>query len=170
MKTMILTLAIAAGMALPALQANAQDAGADAPLTDRMAPEFGTLDTDGDGALTLAEMAAAAAARFDAADTDGDGGLSVAEIAARADARRMDGLAAMIADNDANGDGILQADEMQRGGRDRMARMFDRLDADDDGAVSAAEFAAARDHGHDRRGGHDGTRGGRDGKHHRGRG
>jgi Ca2+-binding EF-hand superfamily protein len=51
---------------------------------------------------------------------------------------------AMIARRDANGDGLLQADEMASRG-DRMARMFERLDANDDGSIDADEFEAAAD-------------------------
>jgi Ca2+-binding EF-hand superfamily protein len=50
---------------------------------------------------------------------------------------------------DANGDGMVTADEMRAAAQTRMAARadarFDRLDANDDGAISRAELAAARE-------------------------
>ena len=46
---------------------------------------------------------------------------------------------------DANGDGLLQMDEMQPGDGQGLSRMFDRVDADSSGDISAEEFAAMQD-------------------------
>ena len=43
----------------------------------------------------------------------------------------------------ANGDGVLSIDEMQSD--KRADRRFDRIDSDSDGAISKAEFEAAKD-------------------------
>ena len=169
MKTTLMMTALLASLSLGGVaQAQDQAQGTDtSPVAGpheggHGRPDFATLDTDGDGGVTLEEMRDQAAARFAAADTNGDGGLSAEEIAAQQDQRRAERIARMIEARDTNGDGLLQADEMAPKG-DRIARMFDRLDADGDGRVSAAEFAAMTDRmgrDHEGRGGH----GHRDGK------
>jgi hypothetical protein len=65
-----------------------------------------------------------------------------------------------FAQADANGDGALGREEFATF-RERMretmaARLFDRLDADDDGAVSKAEVDAFKGKGHGRRHGRGG--------------
>lgn len=96
-----------------------------------MLPDFETLDADGDGSITPAEMEAfktkmdadrkakmeaREAARFAKADTDGNGSLSADELSTqmRADdeARKAKRLEKMISKLDKNGDGELSADEM----------------------------------------------------------
>lgn len=150
MKSTVLIAAIAAGLTLMAVDANA--AGRDAP---RDKPDFATLDTDGNGALTLEELQNAGAVRFAAMDTDGSGALSAAELTAAQEAQMADRVAKMIAQMDENDDGELQADEMKPRGRERgMERMFEHADADENGEISQEEFeAAGEDHG---------DRGGRD--------
>ena len=110
---------------------------------------FESLDTNGDGRVTAAEMESMAAERFATADTNGDGLLSrdelIAAAAASAEERRERHLDRMLERRDANGDGLLSPDEM--GGGERRARMFERLDSDGDGAISEEEFAEARDKG-----------------------
>jgi Ca2+-binding EF-hand superfamily protein len=122
----------------------------------RGGPDFTQLDTDGDGSLTAADLAAAAEDRFARADTDADGRITQDEWQAAAEARAADRdtrrAQAMLERRDANGDGALTLEELTSG--DRAARMLSRLDTDGDGAVSQAEFDAAP-----RRGGH-GPRGG----------
>ncbi|HRO32589.1 MAG TPA: EF-hand domain-containing protein [Brevundimonas sp.] len=81
-----------------------------------------------------------APARMARVDADRDGRLSQAEYLAR-----FDRMAAM----DANGDGVVSADERRaamqaRRGQQRTAA-FDRLDADKDGVISRAEFEARPD-------------------------
>lgn len=151
MKTQILMIAIAAGLTLNTLPAVAE--GADSR------PDFSTLDTDGNGALTLEELQAAGAARFAVADADGDGALSADELTAQMSERAERGVARMIDRLDENGDGLLQQAELEaRRGGERADRMFARADANDDGSISAEEFEAAKERG-DRRGG--GKRGGK---------
>lgn len=128
--------------------------------------DFDAVDTNKDGKITPAEIAANRAARFTAADTNGDGKLDRAELAAelqnmiadrmadRMAARALDMLDAelqnMIADRmvaraldmlDADRDGALSAEEMAAG-PGFGAQMFTRLDADKDGAVTRAELDA----------------------------
>lgn len=106
-------------------------AGEGGPSVARM---FERLDSDKDGLITEAEIAAAAAARFAEADSDGDGFLSAEELAAHAQARR----------------GTAEADHAAKGangamgamGAERQARLMDRLDTDKDGRLSPEEVAA----------------------------
>lgn len=109
-------------------------------------PDFDTLDANGDGQLTQAELSAHGEARFAAADGNGDGALSLEEL----QAMRMKGAekraARMMKHLDANEDGQLTQDEMKSGrrGGDRAARMFQHADADGDGAISKEEFDTAK--------------------------
>lgn len=154
MKTEILMVAIVAGLSLQAVPAMAQDAGG--ARGDR--PDFATLDTDGDGALTMEELQAAATARFAAADTDGNGLLSADEIAAARAEAQAERIARMVERLDTNEDGGISQAELEvvrRGGGQMAERMFERADANDDGRLSAEEFEQAQD----RRGG--GKRGGK---------
>lgn len=139
-RTLLVSAAIAGLLGTTVVAQGMGHGPMDAPLAD-----FATLDADGDGQVTAAEIAAAARARFAVADADGNGGLDAAELVAQAEARRMERLnarmQAMLAERDANGDGLIQPEEMVA--RATMAeRMFDRLDADGSGGISAEEFAA----------------------------
>ncbi len=157
MKTTLLIAAIAAGMTLAA-GAQARDGGARFEM-----PAFEEIDANSDGAVTSEEITAAmqaqALARFEAVDTNGDGALSAEEMIAQAEGQRASRMADRIADRiekaDANGDGVLQAEELraQMGNR-RGAnpdRLFNRFDADDNGSLSAQEYAAVLDRMQDRR-------------------
>jgi Ca2+-binding EF-hand superfamily protein len=104
---------------------------------------FSGIDTDQDGKVTQAELAAHRAAMFTAADTNGDGLLSTDELAARELARfsetMADRTARMLERQDDNGDGSLSADEIGDG---PMEDHFARIDSDNDGAISKAEAEA----------------------------
>lgn len=103
---------------------------------------FNQIDANGDGAVTPAEMTAHMAARFAAADADGDGFLTPQEMQAQRGGKRA---ARMLERHDTNGDGTLDAAELEAAGdtqgAKRGARMMDRLDADDDGKLSLAEMS-----------------------------
>lgn len=151
MKSTVLIAAIAAGLTLTAMDVSAQGRGQDrAPL------DFATLDTDGSGTLTMAEIEAAGQARFAAMDTDGNGALSAAELVAAREGAATDKADRMIEKMDKNDDGELQADEMNPRGPN-ATRMMSHLDANDDGEVSQEEFDAAGE----KRGGR-GKKGGKD--------
>lgn len=97
---------------------------------------FETLDIDGNGEVTQAEMATVRKARFDEMDTDNNGALTKAELAVRSEKRAERAIKHL----DANGDGQLTFAEMES--RSRRDRLFDRADSDNSGTVSKAEFEA----------------------------
>lgn len=137
-KAALLGLMIPVALTAPSL---AQDA--DAPV----GPEFlfSQLDLDGDGGITLEEIANAPEARFAALDTDGNGAVDRDELLAAAEARAAARVDRMLARADADGDGLLTQEELaeMRGGRGPTPeRLFARVDADGDGIVTEAEFDA----------------------------
>jgi len=79
---------------------------------------------------------------FEEIDADSDGKITAAELKAHADAR--------FGAADTNGDGLLDADEMQARMlaqaatrmQERSARMIEMMDSDADGKLSAAELQA----------------------------
>lgn len=145
--------------------AMAQDAGGPPKL------DFAAMDADKDGSVTKAEVEAFRATEIAAIDADKDGKITAAELAAHHVARANEDMAAradkrakhMIVDLDSDGDGALTVAEMTAGGKGD--KMFNRIDANSDGAISQAEADDAMAK-MDRRGGH----GGRDGGRHGGKG
>jgi hypothetical protein len=105
---------------------------------------FRDADTNGDGAVSRAEYAAARMARFDKLDRNGDGSISrddfgrLIRLAPRL-GRRIDML---LAAADTNYDGRVSRAEY---GVMPMP-LFDRLDLNHDGKIDAQELAAARAH------------------------
>ncbi len=111
-----------------------------------MMPSFETLDADGDGKVTKAEVQTFRANMVAGADANGDGLLNLEELTAQ-EAKMIQAMAADHASRrleaqDADGDGQLSAEELLTPPMPRAAAVFDRLDADADGAVSQEEFAA----------------------------
>jgi Ca2+-binding EF-hand superfamily protein len=141
MKTLTMTaaaLAILTGAAMA--QAPDGETGArPGPDLDAM---FERLDADGDGAISREEFAAAAPMgriRAMAEETPLDRDAFAAEMAADAATR-----AARIFERlDADGDGLLSAEELAPRRPERRAAMFDRIDADGDGVITREEAEAA---------------------------
>lgn len=113
---------------------------------DRPRPSLDVSDTaadddDDDDDEAPSEREVVASERMAEFDRDGDGALDTRERSAMRESR----LQNLLQSVDANGDGRLTLDEMQRGddmrGK-RMARQFSRLDADGDGALSRQELDA----------------------------
>jgi len=145
--------------------------------------DFAKFDADGDGKVTQAEIMAVRAAEAASLDANADGKISAEELIAQemaaVQARIETQVKARIAAQDSDGDGLLSAAELAS--RPMPAMMFSRLDADNDGAISTEEMAAAKARMQQRmgqggqRGGQDrmgqgGQRGGQNrmGDHHRG--
>ena len=120
-------------------------------------PTFETLDVDGDGEITAADIEALRASRFAEIDTDGNGEVSEAEFIARAQEQAGDRATRMFERLDADGDGVLSRDVLEsRGGRGMGERLLSRADTNDSGGVSAEEFEAIKDRMAERRGGRGG--------------
>ena len=105
---------------------------------------FETLDTDGDGQITKAEIEARGDERFSNIDTDGDGELSKEELIAQGAERREKRVERLLERLDADDSGSISQAELdaapRRGGGDRL---FARADTDENGAISKEEFEAA---------------------------
>ena len=106
--------------------------------------ELALMDTNHDGRLSPDEHAAGARAMFEKMDADHDGKVTAAEMDAAQKAmpsgespNKMTS-ADKIKVVDSNGDGILSADEHETGSR----RMFEKMDKDRDGTLTAAEISA----------------------------
>ena len=159
---------VALAMSAPALAAAAQTAQRPAGAAAQQAPpnratvirgldaNFKAIDTNGDGTLNSAELAAAQTkaqqlqrtnmrtrieAQFTRLDTNKDGQLSRTEFLAAAPnppAAAPNG-ANLVARLDLNKDGRVSAEEY----RTPIVANFDRMDTNKDGTVTAAERQAA---------------------------
>lgn len=127
--------------------------------------DFARYDADGDGKVTQDEIRAARAAEATALDANADGKISAEELVAQEMATVQAGIEARVkarvAAQDSDGDGLLSAAELAD--RPMPMMVFERMDADNDGAISAEEMTAAKDRMQDRMGERMGNRGGTDG-------
>jgi len=100
-----------------------------------LAKHFNEIDANSDGFITKDEMAVHHNMKFSKQDTDGDGALSKAEVKAAMMKHMQRRLDRMFSHMDKNKDGKIAQSEMKpRGGH-----MFERLDANKDGKISKAE-------------------------------
>lgn len=109
---------------------------------------FDKVDANGDGKITQAELDTAAATRFATADADNDGFLSTQELlAARVGGRAN----RMLARFDTDKNGQLSAEELEAAASDKIGKRIERrirdADANNDGKLSLAEMSARRDGG-----------------------
>ena len=102
----------------------------------RMDPILGALDTDHDGIISAAEIAAAPSS-LKTLDKDGDGELSAAELRPK-QMTPADRAKHMLDEWDTNKDGKITKTEAP----DRMQQQFDTLDTNHDGALTEDEIAA----------------------------
>lgn len=93
-------------------------------------------DANGDGQVTRAEAQAARGVLFDRVDTNRDGYISPEEQRAAAEQRQRRGFE----HTDANRDGRVSRQEFLN----QPMRLFDRVDADSNGVLSAEELERAR--------------------------
>jgi len=137
-KSVILMGATALAIAVAAV------AGQASPRGERAALNFADMDVDGDGRLTAADLEAFRADRFARIDSDGDGAVTLEEFSARASADAAERAGRMFERLDADADGRLGRDVLERRGRGPDPRMIERFDTDGDGALSEDEFDAIR--------------------------
>ncbi|MDA7426383.1 EF-hand domain-containing protein [Thalassococcus lentus] len=146
------TLIVAMGAASLAMAHGGKERGGERGQM-RGAAMFEAMDTNGDGKLTQAEIDAYKAKRFSEADADGDGFLSPEEMAAQGekknDERRAKRATRMIERLDANEDGKLSAEELDARG---PGNLIEKADKDGDGAVTLEELREARMDMRDKRG------------------
>ena len=105
-----------------------------------------SADADNDGNITRDEFLARPIERFNQLDADNDGVISAAERPQRGERGERRERRADRPNPDANDDGSISRAEFAAMG----AAMFERLDANDDGRVTQDEARAGRGH---RRGG-----------------
>lgn len=98
---------------------------------------FATFDTDGDGAVTQAEIDAARAAELETYDTNGDGVLSLDEYIVLLTDQMRERLVDAFQHLDADGDGSITAEEFNV-----MSGVVERLDSNGDGALSEEDRPA----------------------------
>ncbi len=110
---------------------------------DREPVTFQELDADGNGEISKAELEAHRKNRAASADANGDGKISLEEMQAAAQKQAVERVAKMFERHDANKDGFISEDELPK--RRKAGKMFDRIDADGNGSISEQEFADARE-------------------------
>lgn len=149
-------------------------AGADEPVPPPPGPPPGAAerwaahDTDGDGAISLAEAQANAprlAQDFAKFDTDGDGRITRAEMHNIRSATREERQAQAeerYKAADTNGDGTIDLDEA-KAGMPRAAQNFGAIDADGNGQLTREEMRTYM-HAHRGEGMHGGGKRMRDGQ------
>ena len=123
------------------------------------------LDANDDGQISLEEAQAAQANPMAMADSDGDGTLTRAEVIAAATERAIERAGTMFdrLDEDSDGEVAISSLPEPRGNRgERIERMFERADANDDGVLDAEEIADLPKR--DKRDGKRGKDGGKHGK------
>lgn len=112
-------------------------------------PSFAEIDTDGDGQLTKAELAAVRAAKFAERDTDGNGEISLEEMAAGHEGRKAGRMERMFKYLDTDESGGISLSEMTQKD-DRAEKRFVMMDADENGTISEEEFDNGGKRGHDK--------------------
>ncbi len=107
-------------------------------------------DTNGDGTVSQAEVAAEQTRLFGAVDVDGDGKLSVAEFRRRGRLIMRTGGATLFDMLDVNGDQQVTVEELN-GPKARWLKRYNTDGADGLGAEELATALRSRERGHRRR-------------------
>lgn len=112
------------------------------------AVQFADLDTDGDGLITEAELAARAQAlvadRLAEVDADGDGTVTAEELEAQILARIEDRAQGRMMPGDDRRQAMRRVDPAERA-KDMAERMVAARDTDEDGVLSGEELSPAAD-------------------------
>ena len=103
---------------------------------------FEMLDADKDGKVTRAEAEGFRDQKLVEFDVDKDGALNQAEYTAMVNAMMADHIKRRFERQDADKDGKLDKTEVAG----RMAKMFDWMDTNDDGAIDRDEMDKHRRH------------------------
>lgn len=144
MRKIVLAAAGFAALAGAAGLAMAQTTPAQGP--ERGVSRLFEADSNNDGVLTRQEFDASRATHFTRLDADNNGQLSREEMRAmrgERGGRGHRGGGHQLTRADANSDGSITRDEFLA----RPIAMFDRLDADNNGVISAAEQPQRRERG-----------------------
>jgi hypothetical protein len=91
-----------------------------------------SVDTNGDGTVTVAELVASLLTRWTESDTNQDGKVTADELKAQRTAEQL----ARFAKEDTNGNGVLERSEVAH----MPDAMFAKLDADASGTLTQAEL------------------------------
>jgi len=113
------------------------------PRAPRMNPMFAVIDADRDGVISPRELRKAIPA-LKQLDTDGDGNITLAEVAPPLGPDGRPGgdsteMVERLMENDRNGDGMLTINEVSP----QLARMLQGADQNGDGAIDRQELALA---------------------------
>lgn len=120
--------------------------------------DFTALDSDQNGGISKAEMAANALKRAQDMDANKDGSISQEELIASVKARKggdsekaakrgAKRAERMLEHADSNNDGVVSVTELSQARTKRLDRMFAKLDKDDSGEISQEELQAAKKRG-----------------------
>ncbi len=121
---------------------------------------FTLLDTDKDGKVTRAEFEEVRGTLFTSADADNSGGIKLTDFSTIWMTLHEGQTVRMFQSMDVDGDLSITAKEHA----DRSADLVERMDRNDDGVITKADFKRGPNGRHGRRGGwHDGPRGGDNG-------
>jgi Ca2+-binding EF-hand superfamily protein len=120
-------------------------------LFQNLMAEFSVADADSNGVLSSDELAEYSKRKSEAKiaemDTNTDGEIDAAELTAniksKSDEMAAKRAAKMIEKLDADGNGTLSTSEFPK--KSMPNRIFNHIDANDDGALSANEIATAAD-------------------------
>ena len=153
-QTLLLTAMASAGIAIiavtPSLAEQKEDRkrwsgkshSKDQYLYHHSKPTFSELDLDGDGMITMENLADYQQQMFDAIDADNSGSLSKEEIENTINVRAMDHNTSMsshmISSLDVDKDGVLSVTEF--GSRHTSSKIFSSMDKNEDGSISAEEY------------------------------
>lgn len=123
--------------------------GAMAKPGGQQVPEFGALDLNGDGTITMVEFEETRAAKFTARDANGDGFLDASEMAGASGERGQgapdqnldagERVAKLMERADEDGDGQLSTTEV----KGPFVQVFTKMDTDGNGFLSPVEMETA---------------------------